>query len=124
MKNTTTMNNSDVTKGNVRITLLRYVVLQCKYSILLKRWYLYRLSPLKSSSLDFLPSSLLKSCPAVFSDLITHLANMSFNQGHFPTLSKPALVTPLQKKPGLDKSLPSNYRPISNLNTISKILER
>ena len=81
-------------------------------------------SPLKSSSLDFLPSSLLKSCPAVFSDLIAHLANLSFNQGHFPTLFKSASVTPLLKKPGLDKSLPSNYRPISNLNTISKILER
>jgi Reverse transcriptase (RNA-dependent DNA polymerase) len=81
-------------------------------------------SPLKSSSLDFLPASLLKSCPAVFSDLIAHLANLSFSQSHFPTLFKSASVTPLLKKPGLDKSLPSNYRPISNLSTISKVLER
>jgi Reverse transcriptase (RNA-dependent DNA polymerase) len=43
---------------------------------------------------------------------------------HFSTLFKSASVTPLLKKPGLDKSLPSNYRPISNLNNISKILER
>jgi hypothetical protein len=49
---------------------------------------------------------------------------MSFNQGHFPTLFKSASVTPLLKKPGLVKSLPSNYRPISNLNNISKVLER
>jgi hypothetical protein len=49
---------------------------------------------------------------------------MSFNQGHFPTLFKSASVTPLLKKPSLDKSLPSNYRPISNLNNISKVLER
>ena len=49
---------------------------------------------------------------------------MSFNQGHLPTLFKSASVTPLLKKPGLDKSLPSNYRPISNLNTISKVIER
>jgi len=67
---------------------------------------------------------LLKSCPAVFSDLIAHLANLSFFQGHFLTLFKSTSVTPLHKKPGLDKCLPSNYRPISNLNTISKVLER
>src|SRR5208282_2841177 len=37
---------------------------------------------------------------------------------------KTAQVLPLLKKPGADKSLPSNYRPISNLSTISKLLER
>ena len=31
---------------------------------------------------------------------------------------------PLLKKPNLDPDLPSNYRPISNLNNISKLLER
>ena len=31
---------------------------------------------------------------------------------------------PLIKKQGLDPDDPSNYRPISNLNTLSKILER
>jgi hypothetical protein len=81
-------------------------------------------SPLKSSSLDFLTSSLLKSCPAVCSDLIANLANLSVSQGHFPTLFKSALITPFLKKPGLDESLPSNYHPISNLNNISKVLER
>ena len=33
-------------------------------------------------------------------------------------------VTPLVKKLGLDKDTPGNYRPISNLNNISKFLER
>ena len=37
-------------------------------------------------------------------------------------LSRP--LSPLTKKPGLDQSDPSNYRPISNLNNISKLLER
>jgi hypothetical protein len=37
---------------------------------------------------------------------------------------KTAAVTPLIKKSGLDVDSPSNYRPISNLNNISKILER
>ena len=35
-----------------------------------------------------------------------------------------AQVTPLLKKEGLDASDPANYRPISNLNTISKVMER
>ena len=42
----------------------------------------------------------------------------------FPSKFKHALITPLLKKPGLSKSDPSNFRPISNLNTIGKILER
>ena len=35
-----------------------------------------------------------------------------------------AQITPILKKPGLDVDDPASYRPISNLNTISKILKR
>ena len=80
--------------------------------------------PPKSSSADLIPPSLIKSCPGVFSELISVLANLSFSEGCFPTLFKKAVVIPLLKKPCLDKSAPSSYRPISNLNFISKILER
>jgi hypothetical protein len=80
--------------------------------------------PNKSSPLDFVPTSLLKLCRSAFSEIIATLANLSFSQGCFPTSFKVASITPLLKKPGLDKSIPSNYRPVSNLNTISKILER
>ena len=34
------------------------------------------------------------------------------------------LVLPLLKKAGLDTLSPANYRPISNLSTVSKILDR
>src|SRR5664279_4338123 len=34
------------------------------------------------------------------------------------------MVTPLLKKDGLDVDIFGNYRPISNLHTISKIVER
>ena len=47
-----------------------------------------------------------------------------FSKGYFPTKYKFALVTPLLKKPGLDESNLANFRPISNLNNISKLLER
>ena len=33
-------------------------------------------------------------------------------------------MLPLLKKAGLDSSQPANYRPISNLPTVSKVLER
>jgi hypothetical protein len=78
----------------------------------------------KSSALDYIPTSVIKSCPNVFSILIAKLANMSFQEGRFPQCFKTALVTPLIKKPNLDPSNLANFRPISNLNNISKILER
>ena len=78
----------------------------------------------KSSQLDYIPTSLLKSCADIFSILISHLANLSFTQATFPSKFKLALISPLLKKPGLLKSELSNFRPISNLNTIGKILER
>jgi len=60
----------------------------------------------------------------VVSDLIAYMANLSFSQGTFPSKFMHASVTPLLKKPGLNPSVSANFRPISNLNSISKILER
>ena len=64
------------------------------------------------------------ACPNLFSELIAELANRSFCEGIFPSCFKHASVVPLLKKPSLDKHAPSSYRPISNLDFISKILER
>ena len=35
-----------------------------------------------------------------------------------------AYVTPLQKKPSLDRNILKNYRPVSNLSFISKLIEK
>ena len=78
----------------------------------------------KSSPLDYILTSLLKSCADTFSILILHLANLSFTQATFPSKFKLALISPLLKKTGLPKLDLANFRPISNLNTIGKILER
>ena len=78
--------------------------------------------PAKSSPLDY--TSLIKLCSPTFSELIAYLANLSFQEGCFPSSFTRAIVTPVLKKFGLDSSSPSNYRPISNLNNVSKILER
>ena len=79
---------------------------------------------IKSSPLDVLPTSLLKSCVDVFAPVIARLANLSFTSGKFTSVFRMAQVLPLLKKQGLDHMSPGNYRPISNLNTISKIIER
>ena len=80
--------------------------------------------PAKSSPIDSIPTSIIKSCSGIFSILITRLATLSFHQGSFPGSYKTASVTPLLKKKDLDPDNPASFRPISNLHTISKVLER
>ena len=85
---------------------------------------LLTLRPLKSSPVDVLPSVLLCSCATTFAPIISHMANLSLAECSFPAAFKTAQVLPLLKKPGLDKEQMSSYRPISNLTTISKVIER
>ena len=49
---------------------------------------------------------------------------MSFHEGKFPACLKTAEIRPLLKKSGADQGDPANFRPISNLSTISEVLER
>ena len=63
----------------------------------------------KSSPVDSVPTSIIKACPAVFSELIAYLDNHSFAEGCFSDHFKRAQVTPLLKE-GLDKIL----RPITD----------
>ncbi len=55
---------------------------------------------------------------------LTHIINTSLLTGTFTTALKQARVTPLLKKPTLNTSLIENYRPISRLPFIAKMLER
>ena len=84
---------------------------------------LIRSLPNKSSPLDLIPTSTLKRFSHLFAPIISKLTNLSFSQAIFPA-SKTAQILPLLKKGNLDPIIPSNYRPISNLSTISKIIER
>ncbi len=85
---------------------------------------LIRTMPAKSSAVDTIPTSLLKSCADIFAPIISRLVNLSFKEGVFPTSFKTASVTPLLKKKGLDCDNCANFRPISNFHTISKLTER
>ena len=55
---------------------------------------------------------------------ITRLINDSLSSTVFPGVFKEAIVKPLLKKHGLDMNDLSNYRPMSNLQFISKVLEK
>ncbi len=81
-------------------------------------------SPDKQCDLDPLPTALLKKCLPVLATTITNIVNLSLSTGDFPPSFKQAIVSPLIKKPSLDKENLSNYRPISNLPFLSKLIER
>jgi len=80
--------------------------------------------PPKSSPVDFMPTSLLKSTAHVMALLIARLANMSFSTGVFLSSLKQGRVTPSLEKPGLDQTDMANFRPITNLSAMSKIHEK
>uniref|UniRef100_A0A8C7Z8K8 Reverse transcriptase domain-containing protein n=1 Tax=Oryzias sinensis TaxID=183150 RepID=A0A8C7Z8K8_9TELE len=77
-----------------------------------------------TSQLDPLPTVLVKATLPSLSPLITNVIQSSLITGIVPTSLKKAAVTPILKKPGLDPSNLNNFRPISNLPFISKILEK
>ena len=51
------------------------------------------------------------------------IVNLPLSKGYFPSHFKSALVSPLLKKPTLNRDDMKNYRPVSNLRFLSKILE-
>ena len=65
-----------------------------------------------------------KSCADVFGPLLVNLVNTSFREGTIPDLFNVRQVTPILKKLDADTEDMSNYRQITNLNTIETILER
>ena len=81
-------------------------------------------SPPKTSGADVMPTWLLLQCLETLAPSFSRLFNLSLSSGVFPESFKSARVTPLIKKPGLDKTVYSNYRPISNLAFLGKTLER
>ena len=81
-------------------------------------------SPTKSCQLDPWPTFLVKDYVDILLPSVTKLINLSLRDGTFPSRFKEAIVTPLIKKPSLPKNDMKNYRPVSGLCFISKLLER
>ena len=76
----------------------------------------------KSSRPDGINNRILKELSSPLSRPLSHLFNYSMSKGIFPDIWKEANVSPLFKKD--DPSSVSNYRPISLLNTIGKVMEK
>lgn len=79
-------------------------------------------SPTKSCLLDPVPTFLLKNNLDIVLPTLTAIVNKSLTQGYIPPVLKQALITPIPKKPKITEF--KNFRPISNLPFLSKVLER
>uniref|UniRef100_A0A3P8PY01 Reverse transcriptase domain-containing protein n=1 Tax=Astatotilapia calliptera TaxID=8154 RepID=A0A3P8PY01_ASTCA len=74
--------------------------------------------------LDPIPSSLFKTLYGFFEAELLYMMNCSLQLGVFPAAFKTAVVRPLLKKSNLDCNDFNNYRPVSNLPFLSKVLEK
>ena len=77
----------------------------------------------KSCDLDPIPTNILKALLDILIKPITIIINLSLESGTFPLSFKEAHVTLLLKKSNLPVNNLKNYRPVSNLSFISKIIE-
>jgi hypothetical protein len=84
--------------------------------------YINTLCPKKATGLDGIPSRFIKDSGPIIAGPLAHIINLSVIQGIVPDDLKSARVIPLHKKN--DKTDVGNYRPVSILCVISKILER
>ena len=85
---------------------------------------LMRSSPSKSCDLDPCPTQIVKDCADILAVPITKVVNLSLAEGKFPDSFKLAHVTPLIKKTSLDRNELNNFRPVSGLNFVSKLVEK
>ena len=80
-----------------------------------------RLKGGRSSGVDGINSYSLKLAAPLLEDALEHLINISIRTGTFSSFWKHQLIFPHHKKS--DKALPKNYRPVSHLVEIGKLVE-
>jgi hypothetical protein len=97
-----------------------YVLQEVDKSFIVK--YLKELNPRKSTGLDDIAPLFLHDGAEQLAEVITYLVNLSITQKTVPDCTKWAKVTPIHKKNS--KLEIGNYRPVSVLTSLSKILER
>ena len=60
----------------------------------------------------------------VLTSILTKIVNSSLSSGSFPSWLRRAIITPILKKASLDKNTLGNYRPVSNLPFVGKLIEK
>lgn len=85
---------------------------------------LVKAAPTTSCELDPFPTWLLKDCIETLAPAMCNIVNMSLESGVMPSELKTAHLKPLLKKISLDPDDLKNYRPVSNLTFLSKVVER
>ncbi|CAL4126382.1 unnamed protein product, partial [Meganyctiphanes norvegica] len=83
---------------------------------------LNKINPTKSTGIDGIKPIFLKDGAEVIKGAVTHIINLSIESGKVPELHKYAIVKPLHKKNS--RLEVGNYRPVSILCILSKILEK
>ena len=84
--------------------------------------FLHGLSGNKATGIDKISCKIIKLAAPVISDSLTLICNQAITLSSFPDEWKIARVVPLYKNG--QRNIPGNYRPISVLPVISKIMER
>uniref|UniRef100_A0A8D0CS33 Reverse transcriptase domain-containing protein n=3 Tax=Sander lucioperca TaxID=283035 RepID=A0A8D0CS33_SANLU len=120
-----TSNGSPLTDRLLERTTRPDIYLDCFYPINPQQLML-KVSSAKPSTclLDPIPTRLLKEALPMVNTSLLDMINMSLLTGYVPQSFKVAVIKPLLKKPTLDPEVLANYRPISNLPFLSKILEK
>ena len=77
-----------------------------------------------SCNLDPIPTGLLVSILPQLLPVMKVIVNLALSSGKFPSSLKSAIVKPLLKKNNLDPEIYKNYRPVSNLSFVSKVIEK
>ena len=85
-------------------------------------YQLKKLQRKKATGTDGLPACMIKDVASVISSPLSYIVNLSLKTGTIPAEWKEARVTPIYKSG--PKNLFDNYRPISVLSVMSKVLER
>ena len=83
---------------------------------------IYKMKPKKSAGPDNISSQLVKQLASSIKQPISEIINKSLQTGKIPKAWKLAKIVPIYKSK--QKNLMCNYRPISLLPTLSKVLEK
>lgn len=78
----------------------------------------------KTCRLDPIPTSLVKDNIKLLLPILHYIVNASLQENSFPDQLKKALITPIIKDKSKNSEDFQNYRPVSNLKFLSKLLEK